>query len=87
MLQIRRFVGPFVLASAMIVPMIGAGCAARVRYYDVDHGDYHRWDAAEERAYHQYWIERHEEYREWTKLNEREQREYWKWRHDHPGRY
>jgi len=87
MRKIRGFVGPFVLAAAMVVPMIGAGCAARVRYYDVEYRDYHRWDDAEERAYRAYCVERHVEYREWVKLNEREQREYWKWRHDHPGRY
>jgi len=82
----RRFAGPFLLAATMIVPLIGAGCAARVRYYDAEYRDYHVWNAAEDRAYHRYWMERHEEYREWSKLNEREQRDYWKWRHDHPDR-
>lgn len=82
----RKFWGPFLLAATMIAPVIGAGCAARVRYYDADHGDYHRWDDREDRAYHRYWNERREEYREWTKLNDREQRDYWKWRHDHPDR-
>lgn len=78
---------PPLLAATMIVPMLGAGCAARVRYYDARYNDYHRWGPGETRAYQEYWIERGKPYREWTDLNEREQREYWEWRHAHPWRY
>jgi len=85
--QIRRFLGPSLLAAAMILLVIGAGCAARVRYYDTKYHDYHVWDPGESRAYQQYWYERGKQYREWTDLNEHEQREYWEWRHAHPDRY
>ena len=82
----QRCLGPALLAAAFVVPMIGAGCAARVRYYDVEYRDYHRWDDREDRAYRRYWDERREQYRDWSRLNEREQGDYWKWRHDHPDR-
>jgi len=87
MQQIRRFLGPFLLAATMISVVIGAGCAARVRYYDTRYHDYHVWDPSESRAYQQYWYERGKQYREWTDLNEHEQSEYWEWRHAHPWRY
>jgi hypothetical protein len=86
MQRIRRFMGSFLLAATIIGPVVIAGCAARVRYYDADYRDYHRWDAREDRAYHRYWDERRERYRDWKELNEKEQRDYWRWRHDHPDR-
>lgn len=85
--QTRRFLNLFFLAAAMIFSMIGAGCAARARYYDTYYGVWHSWDRGESRAYQQYWYERGKPYREWTDLNQREQRDYWKWRHEHPYRY
>ena len=87
MQQIRRLLGPFLLAVAMIFAVVAGGCAARVRYYDTKYHDYHVWDPAESRAYQQYWYERGKQYREWTDLNEHEQREYWEWRHAHSWRY
>ncbi len=87
MQQIRRFVNPLLLAAAMIFPMVGTGCAARVRYYDTKYHDYHVWNPSESRAYQEYWNERGKQYREWTDLNEHEQREYWEWRHAHPRHY
>ena len=86
MLRTQRYLGPVLLAAAIVVPLVGAGCAARTRYYDVEYRDYHRWDAAEDRAYRRYWAERREQYREWERLNDRERSDYWKWRHDHPDR-
>jgi hypothetical protein len=86
MRRISRYLGSFLIAAATMVPVIGAGCAARVRYYDAEYRDYHYWNAGEDRAYHRYWAERHEQYRDWKELNEREQRDYWKWRHEHPDR-
>jgi hypothetical protein len=87
MQQIGRFVNPLLLIAAMIFPIAGSGCAARVRYYDAKYHDYHRWDPSESRAYQEYWAERGKQYREWTDLNEHEQGEYWEWRHAHPWRY
>lgn len=84
---IRRFMGTFLVAAAMIGSMISAGCAARVRYYDSKYHDYHFWGPSETRAYQEYWAERGKPYREWTDLNEHEQGEYWEWRHAHAWRY
>ena len=39
MRQMRRFIGSFWLAATMIVPVVSAGCAARVRYYDAEYRD------------------------------------------------
>jgi len=87
MQQIRRLAKPLLLAAAMILPVIGTGCAARVRYFDTRYHDYHAWGPSEGRAYQEYWAERGRPYREWTDLNEHEQSEYWEWRHAHPYRY
>ena len=84
--RVGRFIGSVLLATTILVPMVSAGCAARVRYYDAEYRDYHRWDAREEGAYHRYWDERHERYRDWRELNEQEQRDYWNWRHGHVDR-
>ncbi len=87
MLRMNLFVGPLLLAAAIVAPLAGSGCAARVRYYDEYHGDYHRWDDGEVRAYRVWLGERHYEWREYNRLNRDEQRDYWRWRHDHPRRY
>jgi len=73
----------FLAVSALLA---AAGCAGRVRVYDTEHSDYHRWNAGEDRAYRRYWMETHarDPYREYGKLNENEQRDYWNWRHSHP---
>ena len=63
------------------------GCAARVRYYDQYHSDYHDWNHNEDRAYRQYLSGRHEQYRDYDKLNADQQRDYWNWRHDHPDNH
>jgi hypothetical protein len=87
MLRINRYVGPLLISAAVLAPLVGAGCAARVRYYDEYHSDYHRWDDGETRAYRVWLSERHYEWREFNRLNRDEQRDYWTWRHNHPGRY
>ena len=87
MQRIRQWMKPLLLAAAMIFPVIGSGCAARVRYYDTKYRDSHVWNPGETRAYQEYWAECRKPYREWTDLNEHEQREYWEWRHAHPWRY
>lgn len=86
MQHIPRFMASSLLAATMIVPVVSAGCAARVRYYDAGYRDYHRWDAREDRAYRRYCDERHERSRDWKEPNERERGDSWKWRHDHPDR-
>ena len=79
-----HLVWPGILALAILAPTAISGCAARMRIYDEDHHDYHRWDDREDRTYRQYLGERHEEYREFAKLGPEEQRDYWNWRHNHP---
>jgi hypothetical protein len=71
------------LAATVFVSVGGAGCTARVRYYDEEHHDYHRWNNNEVVVYHSYWDGRHQPYREYSTLNKDEQRDYWKWRHNH----
>jgi len=50
MLRTKGYLGPLVLGAAMLAPLSSSGCAARVRYYDEYHTDYHRWDDSEARA-------------------------------------
>lgn len=84
MVRTHRYLGFVFLAAALVAPIANTGCAARVRIYDEDHRDYHRWDDREDRAYRRYLAEKNEEYREFSKRNRDEQHDYWKWRHDHP---
>ena len=78
--------GLFFLFLGLSVALASSGCAARMRVYDPEYRDYHRWDAGEDRAYHRYWMENRgrEPYREYNRLDDREQRDYWNWRHGHP---
>jgi hypothetical protein len=87
MLRTKGYLRPLVLGAAILAPLSSSGCAARVRYYDGYHSDYHRWDDREARAYRAWLGERHYEYREFNRLNRDEQHEYWRWRHEHPDRY
>ncbi|MGC1618836.1 MAG: hypothetical protein WA765_10145 [Candidatus Acidiferrum sp.] len=87
MFRLKGYLGPLVLSAAMLAPMLTSGCAARVRYYDSYHNDYHRWDGGEEQSYRVWLGERHYEYRDFKKLNNDQQRDYWNWRHDHPGNH
>ena len=81
----RRTIGSLLLIGSLVG---SAGCfvSARARIYDEPHGDYHRWDAREDRAYRQYLAEQRREYRAFKTLDRREQDEYWQWRHGHPDR-
>jgi hypothetical protein len=87
MLRMNRYVGHLLIATALLAPLAASGCAARVRYYDEYHSDYHHWDDREDHAYRVWLRERHYEWREFNRLNRDEQRDYWRWRHDHSGRY
>jgi len=79
-----RLFGPGIMAAAILAQGAATGCAARLRVYDEDHHDYHRWDDREDRAYRQYLTERHEDYREFSQRSHQEQSDYWNWRHNHP---
>ena len=72
------------LSSALMLPIVNTGCAARVRVYDRYHSDYHNLDDREDRAYRRYLDEKHEQYREYKNLDPDKQRDYWNWRDDHP---
>ena len=87
MFRINRYLWPLVLGAAMLSPMLTIGCAARVRYYDSYHRDYHRWNDREDRDYRVWLGERHYEYRDFNRLDRDQQRDYWNWRHDHRDRH
>jgi hypothetical protein len=90
MKRIHRYIGPLMLAAAIVAPALIATRAnaqeasVQVRVYDSNHKDYHNWDDREDHAYRNYLGEHHREYREYNKQNRREQKTYWNWRHSHP---
>ena len=73
--------------SLVLVVALGStvGCATGIglNVYDQPRGDYHRWNADEERAYRLYLAQQHQEYREFGRLERPQQNDYWAWRHDH----
>jgi hypothetical protein len=72
------------LAVALVdFPIAFSGCAARARVYDVDHGDYHRWDRNEVAYYERWEVETHRDHRDFDRRSDNEKREYWNWRHAH----
>ena len=79
-----RFIG-WIAMSAWLGSAACSG-GVGIRIYDAPHGDYHRWDDREERAYRAYLIERDVPYQEFRKADRREQEGYWEWRHNHPDR-
>jgi len=81
----KYWVRTLLLGASIVAPVLTAGCAARVSYYDPGYHDYHHWGPGEDRYYRQYLGERHEQYREFNKSSKDQQADYWKWRHDHPG--
>jgi hypothetical protein len=61
-----------------------AACASGgARYYDADHGDYHRWDNTEVTFYSSWETETHRPHVDYARRNADEQKEYWNWRHSH----
>lgn len=93
---LRRYVSSFFLAATLLASAAGVAQAAnqderrhdndQVRYYDRDHGDYHNWDAREDRAYRRYLVSRHHVYNKFSRANTRAHRDYWNWRHNNPDR-
>ncbi len=80
----RRNYGCLLLLAAVLAsPLVNTGCAVRARYYDPDHGDYHRWNHGEVVYYNQWEVQTHRDHRDFKQRNADEQRDYWKWRHDH----
>lgn len=81
--RIRSSIGSLLLASVLVVSANNVGCAARIRLYDQDHADWHKWDRDEDHAYRNYLSENHKDYRDFSKLSGDEQSKYWNWRHNH----
>jgi hypothetical protein len=75
--------GSLLLAAVLVLSAVNIGCSARVRIYDSDHADWHRWNHDEDHAYRNYLSENHKEYRDYSKLSGDEQSQYWNWRHGH----
>ena len=82
----QKYIGTFLLAGALALPLATVGCAEH-RYYRADdpyHHDYHRWDNNEVVYYNQWSLETHRDsQRDYRRLNKDEQKEYWNWRHNH----
>jgi hypothetical protein len=83
MRSILKYSSSSLLAVVLAVPLLVAGCATRVRYYDAGYGDYHTWNSGEAVYYNNWEHETHREHREFRERNEGEQKEYWAWRHNH----
>jgi len=85
---IRKHFRSLLVATALVLPAITAGCAARVavgyRTYDPYYTDYHVWDDHERVYYNQWAGETHRDaHRDFRKLKKNDQKEYWNWRHKH----
>ncbi len=77
----HRYIGPLVLAAALVSPVVISGCAEHVRVYDAEYRDYHDWNH-HEIVYYQRWEgETHRTHLDFDRRSEEEKREYWKWRH------
>ena len=80
----QRYLASLLLTAALLLPALNIACAEHHYYraYDVDHGDYHPWDAQENVYYQQWVVETHRDNRDFRKLKPEEQKEYWNWRHN-----
>jgi len=68
----------------MITMLCLAACATGgYRYYDADHGDYHRWNETEVTFYTQWEGDTRRPHRDFDRRSDDERREYWAWRHEH----
>ena len=83
MRSLLKYSSSSLLAVVLAVPLLVAGCATHVRYYDAGYGDYHTWNNGEVVYYNNWEHETHREHREFKQRNEAEQKEYWAWRHNH----
>jgi hypothetical protein len=76
---LRRFT-PFLLATAISLPMFCGGCEAHVGVYDPYYHDHHVW-AAEEPYYTQWEVNTHRDHMDFAKRTPADQKEYWDYRH------
>jgi hypothetical protein len=76
---LRRFT-PFLLATAISLPMFCGGCAAHVSVYDPYYHDHHVW-AAEQPYYSQWEVSTHRDHVDFAKRTPADQKEYWDYRH------
>ncbi len=73
--------GRFAATAVVAFTLFTVGCAHR--YYDADHGDYHRWDSSETVYYNQWATENHmDPHRDYRHLSKEDQKRYWDWRHN-----
>ncbi len=82
----KKYLGLFLLAGALTLPLATVGCAEHHYYraYDPYDHDYHRFDGHENVYYQQWVIETHRDpHREFRKLDKDDQKAYWGWRHNH----
>lgn len=70
------------LTGTVLACVVVAGCAARVRYYDAQHSDYHRFNRSEKYYYRRWAGEKMHQHQEYKDLDEEDQRAYWTWRHN-----
>ncbi len=71
------------LAATLISPLFFVNCAARIRVYDGDHHDYHRWNHREAGFYQRWEMESRRDHRDFDRRSDDEKRDYWNWRHAH----
>lgn len=73
-----------VMITALVSPVVVAGCAGHAEYrvYDPYYGDYHVWDNNEVVYYQRWEHDTHRDHRDFRKRSKDEQKEYWTWRHN-----
>jgi hypothetical protein len=71
------------MAGALFLPALVAGCSAHAGYYDPYYHDHYTWDSHERVYYNQWEGETHRQHVDFKKRNNDEQKEYYTWRHDH----
>ena len=64
MRSLLKYSSSSLLAVVLAVPLLVAGCATHVRYYDAGYGDYHTWNNGEVVYYNNWEHETHREHRE-----------------------
>ena len=80
----RRYLGSMLLAAALLSSFAPfSGCAARVRYYDEEHRDYHYWNHDEDSYYRRWEGETHRDHKDFKRRSDDDKKEYWNWRHSH----
>jgi len=81
--QISNISRKLLLASALLSPILAAGCAVHARYYDAPHADYHVWGPAEREPYARWETEQRRNHVDYKHLKDADRQAYWNWRHDH----